>query len=73
MTKCDCAWCGNYREVYAYQESTFEEDETKEPFISADKAKLKDGDLIGLPICEECYKFHFDCLGLKDKKKGGEK
>jgi len=57
MTKCDCAWCGEYKEVYAYQESEYEKGETEEPFISANKHNLKDGDSIGIPICKGCHDF----------------
>lgn len=55
-----CGWCGQFKEVYAYQEETYDEDlkqlSEAELWTSVPKSKLKEGDTVGIPQCKECYR-----------------
>jgi len=53
-----CGWCGQFKEVYAYQEVDYEEVEgtpKSELLVENPKKTLKDNDVVGLPQCRECY------------------
>jgi len=53
-----CGWCEQLKEVYGYQEIDYEEvkDVPIAELLVEGKAPLKDDDVVGVPICKECYR-----------------
>lgn len=53
-----CGWCGQYRDVYAYQEVDWEEVKdsiARRDLLVEGRQPLRDNDVVGIPQCEECY------------------
>ena len=52
-----CGICGREKEVYGYKEVDYEEveDVPKEDLLIEGHHYLNDNDVVGVPICEECF------------------
>jgi len=54
-----CGICGLLKQVYAYQERDWEEVRDLIPkrdlLIQNDKKPMRPDDVVGVPICKECY------------------
>jgi len=54
-----CACCGQTKPVYAYSERDFEDVEDyvlkEDLLIEGSNRPLADNDVVGLPICRECF------------------
>jgi hypothetical protein len=52
-----CGYCGKLKEVYGQEEIEFDGNRPipKRELLTKAKGRLHDGDIVGLPICRECY------------------
>jgi len=67
-----CGWCGELKEVYAYQEVDYEEVEHLDKnalLIEQGSESLRDDDVVGLPICKKCHDEVFGVESMKPTKK----